>query len=103
MPPPEIALATAFVLLHGDGDVAIAYRLLARGMETAPDGSTGPLSADEAMEILATVCQLSGRAEYWESLERLITTKSGSASTANVPAAVRIALDPATALRRRPA
>jgi DNA-binding CsgD family transcriptional regulator len=99
VPPPEIALATAFVLLHGDGDVAIAYRLLARGMETAPDGGAGPLSADEGMEILATVCQLSGRAECWESLERLIT-KSGSASTANVPAAVRIALDPATALRR---
>jgi DNA-binding CsgD family transcriptional regulator len=104
VPPAEIALATAFVLLHGDGDVATAYRLLARGIAAARDEDAGPLSA-EALWLLVTVCRLGGRAEYWESAERLITgsgpaSASMSASTADTRAAVRIALDPATALRR---
>ena len=96
VPPAEIALATAFVLLHGDGDVTIAHRLLIQGMETARDGDGGPLSSEEALEILAMVCRLSGRAEHWESLERLIAT-SGSAVTPRVRAAVRTALDPGAA------
>ena len=96
VPPAEIAFATAFVLLHGDGDVTIAYRLLAQGMETARDGGGGPLSRAEALEILATVCRLSGRAEHWESLERFIAA-SDSAVTPGVRAAVSIALDPGAA------
>jgi DNA-binding CsgD family transcriptional regulator len=95
-PPAEIALATAFVLLHGDGDVVTAHRLLAQGMETARDGDGGLLSSAEALEILLTVCRLSGRAEHWESLERFIAA-SGSAITPEGRAAARIALDPGAA------
>ena len=40
----ETAFATAFVLLHGDGDVATAHRLLLHGLETARDGDAGPLT-----------------------------------------------------------
>src|ERR1700722_7816354 len=50
-PPAEIALAAAFVLLHGDGDLAIAYRLLAQGLETTRDGGGGPLGGGGARGV----------------------------------------------------
>jgi DNA-binding CsgD family transcriptional regulator len=65
----EIAVATALVLLHGDGDVAAAHRLLLRGLETAMPGGAGPLSASEVLEILVTVGRLSGRAGPWEAAD----------------------------------
>jgi DNA-binding CsgD family transcriptional regulator len=57
----EMALATAFVLLHSDGDVAAAARLLPRGMETTLDGGAGPLGRKQALQIAATISRLSGR------------------------------------------
>lgn len=99
VPSAETALATAFVLVHGDGDVMAAHRLLLRGMETARDEGTGPLNADDALHGLVTVCQLSGRAGHWESLERFLT-ESGSAFTPNAHAAARAALDPRSAPAR---
>jgi DNA-binding CsgD family transcriptional regulator len=99
LPSAETALATAFVLLHGDGDVATAHRLLAPGTGTERDDVAAPLSAQEALLVLTTACQLSGRAEHWGSLERLIA-ESGSALTGSTDAAVRVALDPRVALGR---
>jgi DNA-binding CsgD family transcriptional regulator len=93
----EIALATAVVLLHGDVDMAAAHRLLMRGMETMRDAEAGPLSAEEALWDLVTVCRLSGRADHRESLERFLAT-SGSAFTVSVRAAARSAIDPSAAL-----
>jgi DNA-binding CsgD family transcriptional regulator len=69
-PPAETAFATACVLLHGDGDAAAAHQLLLRGLQTARDGGTGPLGGEQALELLAMVGRLTGRAEHWESLER---------------------------------
>jgi hypothetical protein len=40
-PPAEAVLATAFLLLHGDGDAAGAHRLLLC-LETAAGQSAGP-------------------------------------------------------------
>lgn len=96
-PSAEIALATAGVLLHGDGDMAAAHRLLMRGMETMRNGEAGPLSAEEALWDLVTVCRLSGRADHRESLERFLAT-SASTFTVSVRAAVRGAIDPSAAL-----
>lgn len=64
--PPEIALATAFVLLHSDGDVAAAARLLPPETDeqwkaALPGG--GPLGRPQALEIRAMIGRLSGRAE----------------------------------------
>jgi DNA-binding CsgD family transcriptional regulator len=70
-PSAEIALATAFVLLHGDGDVTAAYPLLLPALETAP--GAGLSDPGEALETLLTLCRVSGRAEHWQSLERLVT------------------------------
>jgi DNA-binding CsgD family transcriptional regulator len=69
--PAETEFAAAFALLHGDGNVAAAHELLLRGMRTARDADAEPLGVGQAMEMLATVCELSGRAEHWEALERL--------------------------------
>jgi DNA-binding CsgD family transcriptional regulator len=98
-PSAENAIATAFVVLHGDGDVATAHRLLLRGLETVDHGAAGPLNAERALEILVTVCRLSGRADHWESLRRLIAA-SGSAAAASAHADVGGALDPGTASGR---
>jgi DNA-binding CsgD family transcriptional regulator len=91
----ETAFATAFVLLHGDGDVAAAHELLLRGMHTTRDTDTdtdtgtgtGPLGPGQAMELLVTVCQLSGRPEHWEALERL-RARTGSRCPPDEPAVV---------------
>jgi AAA ATPase domain len=99
LPSAETAFATAFVLLHGDGDVATAHRLLLRGMETACGGGAGPLNVEEALEILATLCRVSGRADHRESLERLIA-ESGSAVPVGAHAAVRRPLEPGAASGR---
>jgi ATP/maltotriose-dependent transcriptional regulator MalT len=47
-------------------------------MQTARDADAEPLGAGQAMEMLVTVCQLSGRAEHREALERL-RAEAGSA------------------------
>jgi len=99
LPSAETALATAFVVLHGDGDVATAYRLLLQAMETTRGRATGPLSTEDALRVLVLVCRLSGRAEHWESLDHLIGT-SGSRVTAGVRMTADIARDPRTALGR---
>jgi DNA-binding CsgD family transcriptional regulator len=91
-PSAETALATAFVLLHGDGDAAGAHRLVVQGMQSIRGEDAGPL-VEQALWILVEVCRFTGREEYRESLERLIAT-SGSAVPATVRAAVRGTLDP---------
>jgi DNA-binding CsgD family transcriptional regulator len=87
----EIAFATAFVLLHGDGDVTAAHQLLLRGLETVGDGGTGPLGGEQALELLATVGRLSGRAEHWEALPEgrpalRLAARADSAGRAGLPA-----------------
>jgi DNA-binding CsgD family transcriptional regulator len=95
-PSAESAFATAFVLLHGDGDVGAARRLLLPGLETVLGGDDGPLSAVQAVWLLVRVCQLSGRAEDREALDRFVAC-AGPAVPASVRAAVRGVLDPRTA------
>ncbi|HEY0935961.1 MAG TPA: LuxR C-terminal-related transcriptional regulator [Trebonia sp.] len=63
----EAALATAFVLLHGDGDLAAAHRLLVRGMRCAGSEDAGPGSAEAVLATLASIGRLSGRAEHREA------------------------------------
>jgi DNA-binding CsgD family transcriptional regulator len=99
VPPAEIALATGFGLLHGDGDVATAHRVLLRSIRAARDDGSGSHGAQEALGLLVYVCRMSGSPEHWESLERFIA-KPGSEFPADAHAAIRIALDPEAARGR---
>jgi DNA-binding CsgD family transcriptional regulator len=99
VPPAEVALATGFGLLHGDGDVATAHRMLLRSIRAARDDGSGSHGAQEALRLLVYVCRMSGSSEHWESLERFIA-EPGSAFPADAHAAIRIALDPEAARGR---
>lgn len=98
-PPAEIALATAFMLLHRDGDVATAHRVLLRSIQAARDDGSGSHATQEALRLLVYVCRMSGCAEHWEALERFMA-KPGPQFPAEAHAAIRIALD-STAARSR--
>jgi DNA-binding CsgD family transcriptional regulator len=90
----ETSLANALALLHEDGDVSAAYRLLLRVAEGGRDRSIGQVDAEEILWSLVAVCRLSGRPEHRESLERYVA-ESGALVTSSVRTAVRGLLDPA--------
>jgi DNA-binding CsgD family transcriptional regulator len=67
--PIQAAVAGAYLLLHGDGDVDTAYRLLVTAISELHD----PLDAHdivliEALYTLIMICFFGGRAELWPSL-----------------------------------
>lgn len=99
LPPPETALATAFVLLHGDGDLGAAHRVLLRCIQAARDDGAGSAGPQEALRLLGFVSRLTGDAEHWESLERFIA-EPGPGFPADMHAAVRTAFDPKAARAR---
>ncbi|WP_433781324.1 LuxR C-terminal-related transcriptional regulator [Actinomycetospora sp. CA-101289] len=59
----DVALATARLLLHGDGDVDAAHRLLVRALET--DTAADDDTVGEALHTLSTVCAVAARPELW--------------------------------------
>jgi DNA-binding CsgD family transcriptional regulator len=71
--PIQAAVAGAYLLLHGDGDVDTAYRLLVTAVNELHD----PLDAHdivliEALYTLIMICFFGGRAELWPSLHQAI-------------------------------
>ncbi|HLN71128.1 MAG TPA: LuxR family transcriptional regulator [Streptosporangiaceae bacterium] len=82
------AVAAAFTLLNGDGDVLTAHRLLTRTIEeqAAPDperiGDVGLFGAVSALFIL---CELGGRAELWAPFHAAV-----SRFAAGLPAELRL-------------
>jgi DNA-binding CsgD family transcriptional regulator len=68
------AVAAAFVLLNGDGDVITAHRLLTQAIEdqASPDriSDTGVF---EAVSGLFLMCRLGGRPELWTSFHAAIS------------------------------
>jgi DNA-binding CsgD family transcriptional regulator len=68
----QSAVTAAFVLLHGDGDVDMAHRVLTGAME---GGQASDAVLAEALNVMALICFSSGKAELWaafyEALERL--------------------------------
>jgi DNA-binding CsgD family transcriptional regulator len=88
----EMALATAFMLLHGDGDVATAHRLLVRAMETARDTGAAPLTVEECRRTLVTIGRLTGSAEHPGAAPDLLDAEIESLADQAEPAEiVRIA------------
>jgi DNA-binding CsgD family transcriptional regulator len=56
------AMAAAFVLLDGDGDVDMAHRILAGAIES---GQASDAELAEALHVMMLICFSSGRAELW--------------------------------------
>ena len=67
------AVAAAFVLLNGDGDVITAHRLLSQAIEdqARPDRTSGT-GVWEAVSGLFLMCRLGGRPELWTSFHAAI-------------------------------
>lgn len=66
----ETATAASCVLLHGDGDVAAAHRVLLRAIETTDGRDISLTAAERALRTLLLVCHFGGRAELWKPLNR---------------------------------
>ena len=71
--PIQAAVAGAYHLLHGDGDVDTAYRLLVSAIDELHD----PLDAHdivviEALYTLIMICFFGGRAELWPALHAAV-------------------------------
>ena len=65
------AMAAAFVLINGDGDVDTAHRLLMRAIETI--GAEGaPSAIEEALHTLFLPCYFAGRPEFWADFHRAL-------------------------------
>lgn len=62
------SMAASYLLLHQEGDIDAAHRLLVNAIEAhAEDGETGRAELLEALETLLMVCLWSEREELWES------------------------------------
>jgi len=68
-------VATAYRLLHGDGDVDTAHHLLTTALRerpTPPHDTDGDLVRVEALHTLTMICFAGGRAELWPPLHRAL-------------------------------
>jgi DNA-binding CsgD family transcriptional regulator len=67
------AVATAFVLLNGDGDVITAHRLLTKAIEDqAGLDMNGDFGLFAAVSALFVLCELSGRPAMWAPFQTAI-------------------------------
>jgi DNA-binding CsgD family transcriptional regulator/tetratricopeptide (TPR) repeat protein len=93
----EAAIATSFVLVNSDGDVAAAHRRLVRAIESADGGQAGLATAEQALRLLVLVCHFGGRAELWEPVDRQLRNLGP-----DLPASLRLSstvvADPARSL-----
>ncbi|WP_405993609.1 ATP-binding protein [Streptomyces sp. NBC_00986] len=73
--PLVATVATAYRLLHGDGDVDTAHRLLTTALRerpTPPHDTDGGQVRVEALHTLTMICSAGGRAELWPPLHRAL-------------------------------
>jgi hypothetical protein len=70
-PSLETAVAAAYGLLNGDGEVDTAFRLLIGTLETRPTGHDDE-ALDQALDVLLRLCWVAGRAELWDRLRQAI-------------------------------
>jgi hypothetical protein len=64
----DSAVAAAYLLLNGDGDVDTAHRLLEGALNNSLDfDALPPSTLDNALSTLLGVCVLAGRPELWET------------------------------------
>ncbi len=63
----DSAVAAAYLLLNGDGDVDTAHRLLDEALSSADAEALPPRSWDNALSTLLAICFFAGRPELWEA------------------------------------
>lgn len=74
--------AEAFRLMHREGDLDAAYRLLVRALVGSPNTSQGWVA--EAFSLLVLVCMWSVRVEYWNSVNEILAALGPDAPLAFV-------------------
>lgn len=88
------AVATAYHLLNGNGDVDTAHRILVSAIEATPRSADDETALHEALHTLLLVCSFSGRDSPWRPFEAAVgrldrhvpTTLALSAATFADPA-----------------
>jgi DNA-binding CsgD family transcriptional regulator len=73
----EAAVAASYLLMHGDGDIDTAHRLLVGAIEQVEGQPPIDQTAEEALRTLSMASYYSGRAELWERSNRVIGRFTG--------------------------
>jgi DNA-binding CsgD family transcriptional regulator len=72
----DASVATAFVILNADGDVATAHRMLAGALDGVPDGSALTSQVRAALSTLMYTCLFGSQAEPWAAFDA-VTSRLG--------------------------
>ncbi|WP_426513444.1 AAA family ATPase [Dactylosporangium sp. McL0621] len=75
------AAATATYLMHGEGDVDAAHRLLARALDDADTAETGSDWVNAMLDALLFVCVYADQPEPWQHLGRALARFSSEGTT----------------------
>ncbi|MGO9976017.1 MAG: ATP-binding protein [Solirubrobacteraceae bacterium] len=73
----EEAIAASYLLLHSDGDVDTAHRLLVAALESSRGQELDDVAIEEALRTLAMASFYGGRGELWESFGRVLECLTG--------------------------
>jgi hypothetical protein len=92
-PSLETAVAAAYELLNGDGEVDTAFRLLIGTLESQPTGHDHE-ALDQALDVLLRLCWVAGRAALWERFRRAIA-RLGPSVPPHIYISSRTVADPA--------
>jgi hypothetical protein len=72
----DVSVATAFVALNADGDVATAHRMLAGALHGVPAGSAPTFQVRAALSTLMHICLFSSQAGSWAAFDA-VTSRLG--------------------------
>ncbi|MFH9826413.1 LuxR C-terminal-related transcriptional regulator [Streptomyces bobili] len=75
-----LAVAAAYHLLNGDGDVATAHRILVDALNSAAADDLPRQDLEEAVFTAMLVCHWSARVEYWVPVDDIIKRLGDSAT-----------------------
>jgi DNA-binding CsgD family transcriptional regulator len=73
----EAAVAASYLLMHADGDIDTAHRLLVGAIEHVDGQPPSDQTAEEALRTLSMASYYGGRPELWERFNRVIDRFTG--------------------------
>jgi DNA-binding CsgD family transcriptional regulator len=92
-PSLETAVAAAYALLNGDGEVDTAFRLLIGTLESQPTGHDHQ-AVDHALDVLLRLCWVAGRTALWDRFRQATSRLAPSVPT-HISLSSRTVADPA--------